>query len=108
MAKTTGATQFGFYAVDPTKADQVAELVRQGIDKFARSADGFVSSRIYKSADGAMVISETQWTDASKVAASIPEEAPDDYNSHAAELEKLASRHEAHLCVAVGEVQSRA
>lgn len=55
--------------VDPANQPQLLELLRENTNTVVRTLDGWISTNVIASADGARVVIHSQWRDAAAVEA---------------------------------------
>jgi quinol monooxygenase YgiN len=79
-------TLIGVFDVEPSKQEQLVELLTEGTDRVMQHRPGFVSVNILASNDGTRVVNYAQWRDYDSVRATMDDPDVQGYARRASEL----------------------
>jgi quinol monooxygenase YgiN len=79
-------TLINVFDVEPSKQQELVELLTEGTERVMRSRPGFVSVNLLASNDGTRVVNYAQWHSLDDVKATMADPEAQDYARRAAEL----------------------
>jgi quinol monooxygenase YgiN len=82
------ATFINVFDVDPSKQQELIEILKEGTEKVMRKRPGFVSVNLLASADGTRVVNYAQWRSPDDVKATMGDPEAQAYAKRAAEIAK--------------------
>jgi quinol monooxygenase YgiN len=88
----TPVTLINVFEVEPSRQQQLVDLLTEGTEKVMRRRPGFVSVNLLTSNDGTRVVNYAQWHSLEDIKATMADPDAQDYARRAAELAQ-ASPH---------------
>lgn len=81
-------TVINVFEVEPSKQQELVDLLNEGADKVMRHRPGFVSVNILTSVDGTRVVNYAQWNTHDDVKATMTDPEVQEYGKRAAAIAK--------------------
>jgi quinol monooxygenase YgiN len=83
-------TLINVFDVDPSKQQELLDLLNEGTEKVIRRLPGFVSVNLLTSNDGTRVVNYAQWRSLEDIKATLADPEAQNYAKRAAELAQAA------------------
>ncbi|WP_218153972.1 antibiotic biosynthesis monooxygenase family protein [Nonomuraea pusilla] len=84
------ATFVNVFDVDPSRQQELIEILKEGTEKVMRNRPGFVSVNLLASADGTRVVNYAQWRSLDDVKATMADPEAQKFAKRTAEIAKPA------------------